>query len=74
MKIRKRILSVFFTVLLICAMVVPASAAQHTYMGTYETASYEVVDNLYTDHFSSTTFCSESRLVHSNVEIVDENG
>ena len=71
---KKRILSTVLATLLIAAMAIPAYASQYSSWGYYNgTAYYEIVDNCYSNRFSSTTICSEYA-VKSNVKAVFPKG
>lgn len=65
---KKKVLSLILATLLIAAMAIPVSASQYSSWGYYnDTAYYEIVDNCYSNRFSSTTICSEYA-VYSNVK------
>ena len=57
---KKRILSLVLATLLIASMAVPVSAAQYTYMDTYGSGYYEIVDNCYAYSYRSKMFYSSS--------------
>ena len=67
---KKRILSLVLATLLIAAMAIPASAAQYTYGGSYESSTYEVVDRRTMDSYYSSTRCDSTQyLLYSVVEL-----
>ena len=63
---KKKIISAFLVLALMLAMTIPVFAGSYSSYGYYEGSYYEIVDNCYSDRFSSSTFCMD-QMVHSNV-------
>ena len=65
---KKKIVSLFLTLTMVLAMTIPVFASSYSSDGYYDGSYYEIVDNCYSDRFSSSTFCMD-QMVYSNVTV-----
>ena len=59
MKAKKRFVGIILAVLMVCAMALPASAANNYYHGAYEDTYCEATAACYTNSFNCNTYCED---------------